>query len=335
MRGDIAVGVIEGDIATDLDAARLEGRGAQVSLLNTSNGFGGECHLDAPMVNRALAGLDLAVLDLVVVENVGNLVCPAEFDVGHPLISATLPNGARVQIVAPPATRGDMAFAFRKHVVTDLSLSDYEASGAFDVTEVEGRSRESVGQSVRALLDQRRISDALGAAVRGRLNILISGGTSTGKTTFLNALLREIPPEERLILIEDTPELRLTHANALGLIGARSELSESSATADDLVSASLRLRPDRIILGELRGREVFAFLRAINSGHPGSMTTVHADSPESAVEQIALLVLQTGVSLRREDVRAYIAASVNLFIQLERRAGKRRIGSIQLRADQS
>lgn len=83
LRDDIAVGVIEGDIATDLDAAKLAGRGAQVSLLNTSNGFGGECHLDAPMVNRALAGLDLSVLDLVIVENVGNLVCPAEFDVGE------------------------------------------------------------------------------------------------------------------------------------------------------------------------------------------------------------------------------------------------------------
>ncbi|MDZ7886285.1 MAG: hydrogenase nickel incorporation protein HypB [Mycobacterium sp.] len=83
LRGDITVGVIEGDIATDLDAAKLAGRGAQVSLLNTSNGFGGECHLDAPMVNRALTGLDLAVLDLVIIENVGNLVCPAEFDVGE------------------------------------------------------------------------------------------------------------------------------------------------------------------------------------------------------------------------------------------------------------
>lgn len=83
LHDDVAVGVIEGDIATDLDAAKLAGRGAQVSLLNTSNGFGGECHLDAPMVNRALAGLDLTVLDLVIVENVGNLVCPAEFDVGE------------------------------------------------------------------------------------------------------------------------------------------------------------------------------------------------------------------------------------------------------------
>jgi hydrogenase nickel incorporation protein HypB len=83
LRGDVAVGVIEGDIATDLDAAKLAGRGAQVSLLNTSNGFGGECHLDAPMVNRALAGLELAALELVIVENVGNLVCPAEFDVGE------------------------------------------------------------------------------------------------------------------------------------------------------------------------------------------------------------------------------------------------------------
>ena len=140
----------------------------------------------------------------------------------------------------------------------------------------------------------------LAAAVRARKNIVVAGGTSTGKTTFLNALLREVPAEERLILIEDTPELFIRHANAVGLLAARGSLGEAQVNANDLLSASLRMRPDRIILGELRGEEAFAFLRAINTGHPGSMTTVHADSPERAIEQIVLLTLQAGTQLGRE-----------------------------------
>jgi type IV secretion system protein VirB11 len=170
----------------------------------------------------------------------------------------------------------------------------------------------------------------LAAAVKGRKNILISGGTSTGKTTFLNALLREVPDEERLILIEDTPELQTRHENLVGLLAARSALGEAQVTANDLLSASLRMRPDRIILGELRGDEAYAFLRAVNTGHPGSMTTVHADSAERAVEQIVLLALQAGTQLNREDIRHYVRNTVDVFVQLERIAGRRRIAEVVL-----
>lgn len=163
------------------------------------------------------------------------------------------------------------------------------------------------------------------------VNILISGGTSSGKTTFLNALIREIPIEERLILIEDTPEIRLAHENAVGLIAARSALGEAAVTANDLVSASLRMRPDRIILGELRGPEAFAFLRAINTGHPGSMTTIHADSVERAFEQLALLVLEGGSTLQREDILAYVRTTVDLVLQLSRDANGRRVSGIFVR----
>jgi type IV secretion system protein VirB11 len=168
----------------------------------------------------------------------------------------------------------------------------------------------------------------LAAAVRARKNILVAGGTSTGKTTFLNALLREVPAEQRLILIEDTPELYIKHPNAVGLLAARGMLGEAQVNANDLLSASLRMRPDRIILGELRGEEAFAFLRAINTGHPGSMTTVHADSPERAIEQIVLLTLQAGTQLSRDDVRHYIKSTVDIFVQLTRVAGRRRVAEV-------
>lgn len=250
----------------------------------------------------------------------------------HPLLSAALPDGARVQVVAPPATRGPLAIAIRKHVAPNLSLGDYVASGAFAGTKARsGFAQSEVDRTLAALLDAGDITGLLSAAVRARRNILVSGGTSTGKTTFLNALIREIPAEERLILIEDTPELSVTHENMVGLLAARSDLGEAQVTANDLVAASLRMRPDRIILGELRGPEAYAFLRAVNTGHPGSMTTVHADSAERAIEQIVLLVLQAGTQLTRDDVHHYVSRTIDVFVQLGRTGGKRQVVEVVLR----
>ncbi|MES1971181.1 MAG: P-type DNA transfer ATPase VirB11 [Pseudomonadota bacterium] len=249
----------------------------------------------------------------------------------HPLLSATLPDGARVQVVGPPATRGPLALAIRKHVSPDLALGDYVASGAFDETRHGGEDTAEIDRALAMMLDAGDIAGMLARAVRARKNILVSGGTSTGKTTFLNALIREIPAEERLILIEDTPELHLRHENAVGLLAARSALGEARVSADDLLGASLRMRPDRIILGELRGEEAYAFLRAVNTGHPGSMTTVHADSAERAVDQIALLVLQTGTRLNRDDVIHYVRSTVDVFVQLARSGGRRHVAEVVLR----
>lgn len=251
----------------------------------------------------------------------------------HPLMSATLPDGSRIQVVAPPATRGGLVLAIRKHVSPDLSLHDYVGAGAFDQTRHgDDAGGDEVDRTLAAQLRRGDIAPMLAAAVRARKNILVSGGTSTGKTTFLNALLREVPIEERLILIEDTPELQVRHPNAVGLLAARSALGEARVTANDLLGASLRMRPDRIVLGELRGEEAYTFLRAVNTGHPGSMTSVHADSPERAIEQIVLLVLQTGTQLGREDVRHYIRNTVDLFVQLSRTGGKRRVTEVKLTA---
>lgn len=248
----------------------------------------------------------------------------------HPLLSASLPDGARVQVIAPPATRGPMAIAIRKHVSSDLTLGDYVATGAFDATQRRRPERDETKTRLVALLDAGDIAGMLAAAVRARKNILVSGGTSTGKTTFLNALIREIPAEERLILIEDTPELHQHHDNLVGLLAVRGSLGEARVSATDLLAASLRMRPDRIILGELRGEEAYAFLRAINTGHPGSMTSVHADSAERAVEQIVLLVLQAGTQLDREDVRHYVRSTVDVFVHLARTGGRRRVAEVVL-----
>ena len=245
----------------------------------------------------------------------------------QPLLSATLPDGSRVQIVGPPATRSGYVMAFRRHVASDLTLSDWEQEGAFEAID-SSNTREMATATTYKSVEQGKLLQVLHDAVRSRRNILISGGTSTGKTTFLNALLAAIPDEERLILIEDTAELRLRHENSVGLIAARGDLAEARVSVEDLLIAALRLRPDRIILGELRGMEAFSFLRAINTGHPGSMTTIHADSPRRAIEQLALLVLQAGSRLSREDVRLYVQESIDVFVQLDRRFGKRFVSQV-------
>jgi type IV secretion system protein VirB11 len=251
----------------------------------------------------------------------------------HPLLGATLPNGARVQIIAPPATRGPMAIAIRKHVLNNLSLDDYAAAGAFEQARRSSfDERPEIDETLQEALNEGRIADFLRLAVRARKNIIVSGGTSTGKTTFLNALLKEIPAHERLIVIEDTPEVKLSHANAIGLVAVRGALGETSVTVDDLLQASLRMRPDRIILGELRGAEAFSFLRAINSGHPGSITTVHADSPRAAVDQIALMVLQAGANLGRAEITDYVGGVVDVAVQLARRSGRRLVSEISFKS---
>jgi len=252
----------------------------------------------------------------------------------HPLLSAILPGGERVQIVAPPATRGSIAMAVRKHSLANFGLADYERNGAFSGLATEkNNDRTKLDAELSALYEAGRLAECLRLAVRNRKNILISGGTSSGKTTFLNALLKEIPGNERLILVEDVPEIRLDHANSVGLVAARGEMGEAKITMDDLVQASLRMRPDRIILGELRGSEAATFLRAVNTGHPGSITTIHADSPARAVEQLGLLVLQSGLNLGWADVLRYVRGIVDIFVQLSRCDGRRTVEQIVLQTE--
>ena len=247
----------------------------------------------------------------------------------HPLLAARLPDGARVQIVAPPATRGPIAIAIRKHVAAQLSLADYGARGAFQRTR-GAAAGEPAAVKLEELYGAGAWEMFLRQAVRARKTILVSGGTSTGKTTFLNALLREIPRDERLILIEDTPELAVEHDNMVGMVAVRGALGEARVTPDDLVTAALRMRPDRIILGELRGGEALTFLRAVNTGHPGSLSTIHANTPEQAFEQLALLALQAGSTLRRGEIIDYARAVVDVVVQMVRVGSERHVAQIML-----
>ena len=234
----------------------------------------------------------------------------------HPLLAATLPDGARIQLCGPPATRRHWALAIRRHRLLDLPLDAYDRGPITPVPEVP--APDPLAEPIAFLRD----------AVRRRRTILIAGGTSTGKTTFLNAMLREIPEQERVVLVEDTAELRLPGANGVGLIAVKGELGEAKVSANDLLQAALRLRPDRIVLGELRGTETVSFLRAINTGHPGSFSTVHANTPRGALEQIALMAMQTGIGLTRAETLEYAASVIDIVVQLDRQGGKRGIAAI-------
>jgi type IV secretion system protein VirB11 len=258
----------------------------------------------------------------------------------QPLLSASLPDGARIQVVSPPATRGGLAMAVRKHLISDMSLDELSRDGLFEAAARTDPARDAAADAdLEALIDPKNgQADLIGflkLAVKRRKTVVISGGTASGKTTLLNALVKEIARSERLVVIEDAPEIRLDHPNSVGLIGVRGELGEAQVDADTLLAASLRLRPDRILLGELRGREAFAWLRAVNSGHPGSITTVHADSPAGALDQIALLALTSGIDLGWDKVRAYVERVVDVVVQLDRTGGARRLTEVLFRPGRS
>lgn len=238
----------------------------------------------------------------------------------RPVLAATLPGGARIQIIAPPATPRHWSLAVRRHRLRDVPLD------AFAAGPVVPPARPAFDRAA-ALRDP---IGFLGEAVAAHATILVSGGTSSGKTTFLNALLGLVPAGERIIVVEDTPEIRLRHANALTLVAVKGEMGEARLGTNDLLQASLRMRPDRIVLGELRGEEAVSFLRAINTGHPGSVSTIHANSPAAALEQLALMVMQTGLGLTHDETIAYARSVIDVVVQLDRCDGRRRITDVML-----
>ena len=221
----------------------------------------------------------------------------AEVHADNPIVSAELPTGERFEGLLPPVTRGP-CFAIRKPAAKIYTLADYVQGGIMVPIQ----------------------ADALRRAVRGRRNILVAGGTSSGKTTLANALLAEIAEtEDRVILIEDTRELQCTAKDCVAL-----RTKPGTVTMTDLVRSTLRLRPDRIIVGEVRGAEALDMLKAWNTGHPGGIATVHANSAPSALYRIEQLV-QEGVAV---IPRHLIAEAIDLIVFIAGRGPDRRVETI-------
>jgi type IV secretion system protein VirB11 len=252
-----------------------------------------------------------------------------------PLLSATLPEGERIQIVLPPAVRtGLFSLTIRKASPVSLSLSDLSDTSAFTDTRALGlREKRRKGDPENRLIELFEAglwSEFLREAVRAKQNILISGATGSGKTTLSKALIAEIPLNERIITIEDTPELVVPHVNKVQLFYSMGGQGRAKLSAKQLLEASLRMRPDRVLLQELRDGTAFYYLRNINSGHPGSITTVHADSASMAFEQLTLLVKESegGRDLDRRDIRSMLYQMVNIVVQCNRIEGRYTISEI-------
>ncbi len=238
----------------------------------------------------------------------------------NPLLSAITPEQFRVQVVMPPACPQDMfGLAIRKPSTLNYSLDDYQAMGAFNPA-LRGRSQrvQPVDHQLAKLLREENIPAFLRLAVNSHKNIIISGGTSSGKTTVLKAMIREMSLSDRILTIEDVREVFIPQENKLHLLASKGGQGKAQVTVQSLLEACLRLRPDRIMLGELRGAEAFFFLRAINTGHPGSISSLHADTTAMCFEQLSLMVMQAGVGLSKQEIMEYIKSIVHIVLQFNR-----------------
>lgn len=240
-------------------------------------------------------------------------------DESSPVLSASLPGGERVQIVLPPATTlGCVAITIRRPSNSVWSIDELAARGIFRTARHGGGTLDEIEAELLRLLAAGQHEAFMRLAVKTRKNILVSGPTGSGKTTWTKALIREIPADERLVTIEDAQELILDrHANHVRLYYSKDDQGQARVTPKQLLESCLRMRPDRILLAELRAEEAFDYLRSVNSGHPGSITSVHATSAELAFEQLVLLVKQSpgGRDLARGDIKSLLYLLVDVVIQ--------------------
>ena len=240
-------------------------------------------------------------------------------DEATPLLSAALPTGERAQIVLPPATTaGTVAITLRRPSDTVWSVGELAQRGIFRSTRRSSAVLDETERELLRLLEAQAYEAFMRLAVASRKNILVSGPTGSGKTTWTKALIREIPSSERLVTIEDAQELVLdTHPNHVRLFYSKDDQGLARVTPKQLLESCLRMKPDRILLAELRAEEAFDYLRNVNSGHPGSITSIHAGSCELAFEQLVLLVKQSagGRELARGDIKSLLYLLVDVVIQ--------------------
>ena len=223
-----------------------------------------------------------------------------------PILDSRLPDGSRVAAVIPPCSIHGVTLTIRKFNGRHFTIEDLVKCGSIDAILVE----------------------RLKSYIKRRQNILISGGTGTGKTTLLNALGKLISDDDRILLIEDTSEIQLQKPNLVRFEARQAQSGLPAVAIRDLLKASLRHRPDRIILGEIRGGEAFDLLQLLNTGHSGTLSTVHASSAQQAISRFTSCVLQSGVELPYRAIKTNIGDSLNVIIQLERRPGRRYVSQV-------
>jgi pilus assembly protein CpaF len=230
-------------------------------------------------------------------------------DESSPMVDARLKDGSRVNVIIPPLAIDGPVLSIRRFAVDTLTAEDL----------------------IRLKTLTPAVADVLRAVVQARLNVLISGGTGSGKTTLLNVMSSFIPENERIVTIEDSAELQLRQPHVVRLETRQANIEgKGQVVQRDLVRNSLRMRPDRIVVGEVRGAEALDMLQAMNTGHDGSLTTIHANSARDALSRIEVMVSMAGVQFPIRALRSQIAAAINVIIHLERHEdGKRRVTNLQ------
>ncbi len=223
-----------------------------------------------------------------------------------PILDSRLPDGSRVAAIIPPCSVNGVTLTIRKFNVRHFNIEDLVEAGTLE----------------------RWLANQLEAYVLARRNILIAGGTGSGKTSLLNVLGKFIPSDERVLLIEDTSEIHMGQDNLVRFEARQPHNGLPGVTIRDLLKASLRHRPDRIILGEIRGSEAFELLQLLNTGHSGSVSTLHATSARQALARFASCVLQSGVDLPYRAIKTNVGDSVNVVVHLERRPGRRFVSEV-------
>ena len=248
-----------------------------------------------------------------------------------PVVSLTFPTGERAQFVIPPACEaGKVSITIRLPSKQTKTLAQYQEDGFFDeIAEVGG----GIGEADRELLElraDRNYADFFRKAVLNKKNIVVSGATGSGKTTFMKSLVHHIPGNERLVTIEDARELFITQPNIVHLLYSKGGQSTSNVTAKSCMEACLRMKPDRIILAELRGDESFYFIRNCASGHPGSITSCHAGSTEQTWDQLALMVKASseGAGLEFAIIKRLLMMTIDIVVHIKAYAGRRCITGI-------
>ncbi|MHB8525817.1 MAG: CpaF family protein [Candidatus Acidiferrales bacterium] len=251
---------------------------------------------------------DLALSEKFLMVAVKNIARRLGDDISEskPILDSRLPDGSRVAAVIPPCSIHGVTLTIRKFNSRHFAVEDLVRMGTLDSA----------------------LSARLEDYVASRQNILISGGTGTGKTTLLNSLARSISDEDRILLIEDTSEIHLEKPNLVRFEARQAQPDLPAVTIRDLLKASLRHRPDRIILGEIRGGEAFDLLQLLNTGHSGTLSSVHASSAAQALARFTSCVLQSGIELPYRAIKSNIADSLNVLVQLERRLGKRFVSEV-------
>ena len=239
-----------------------------------------------------------------------------------PMLSGNLYDGARVQLVIPPAAKAH-ALSIRRHALQIRTLEDYKSSGFYDAVKpfnlnTKADHLSDADSELLTLYHQGAWADFIARAVHFKKNIVISGQTASGKTTYLNACVGSIPLHERIITLEDTFEVRLAHQNVVRLRAPKkAESAQEGLCMQDLVQCALRLRPDRLIMGEIRGREVLDFISACSTGHEGSITSIHAQNPRVALMRMTQLYKLNNVpSMRDADIVRELHEVIDVIIQV-------------------